>query len=55
MEQKPRTCQQCGRPLQEDDDKYCEDCLVTMSAGGSAHYMAEKIREKRKQDQEEKK
>ncbi len=43
-----RTCKQCGNPLQEDEVIYCEDCLVTISAGGTAHTMAEQIRKQQK-------
>lgn len=43
-----RTCRECGRPLQEDELIYCEDCLVTISAGGTAHTMAEQFRKQQK-------
>jgi hypothetical protein len=35
-------------PLQEDELVYCEDCLVTISAGGTAHTMTEQFRKQQK-------
>jgi hypothetical protein len=45
-EQEPRTCTQCGYPIDDDvTGPYCWDCAMVIGLGGAAHYMVEKILE----------
>jgi hypothetical protein len=50
MKEEEKTCKQCGELLEKDNqDEYCYDCGLMMSAGGVAPQLAEKIREDRKE------